>query len=218
MNLPFTLEQFLAVFVAYNSAIWPAQILLNLLAFIAVILCFRKTVPSKLVSGILAFLWLWTGVVYHWMFFPSINPAAIAFGSIFVAQAILLLVFGVFRSPLNFRFNFTWQAYVGLLLILYALIVYPTVGYFIGHVYPASPTFGAPCPTTIFTFGILLWAGNRLKWYQYVLPLVWALIGSSAAFKLGIREDIGLLIAGVLGSVLLASPHRTLCASVRFLQ
>ena len=29
--LPFTREQFLAVFVAYNKAVWPAQVLANLL-------------------------------------------------------------------------------------------------------------------------------------------------------------------------------------------
>jgi hypothetical protein len=209
MNLPFTLDQFLSVFVTYNSAIWPAQIFLNLLAVVAVIFCFRKSVPSRAVAATLSFLWLWTGVMYHWLFFSTINAAALLFGAVFVAQAALFLVYGAIRRSLPFGFDHSWQAYVGAGLVLYGLLVYPIIGYFIGHVYPASPTFGAPCPTTIFTFGIMLWSTRRLKWYLYVLPLLWALIGSSAAFQLGIREDIGLLISGVLGLVLLATKKET---------
>ena len=37
MQLPFTVEQFFGVFRMYNSAVWPAQVLLLLLAALAVI-------------------------------------------------------------------------------------------------------------------------------------------------------------------------------------
>jgi hypothetical protein len=208
MNLPFTFDQFLAVFVAYNSAIWPAQLLLNLAAISAAVLCFRKSVPSRLISSILACLCAWTGIIYHWLFFSAINPAALVFGGIFVAQAVLFLWYGVFKGTLIFHFDNSWHAYIGAGFILYGLIVYPILGGLLGHVYPSSPTFGAPCPTTIFVLGMLLWVSNRLKWYKYLLPLIWALIGSSAAFKLGIREDIGLLIAGVVGAILLLTRRK----------
>jgi len=88
-------------------------------------------------------------------------------------------------------------------LILYGMVLYPVLGYFLGHAYPASPTFGAPCPTTIFTFGLLLWTKGRVKWFLLVLPLIWSLIGFGAAVKLGIREDIGLLVAGLVGTIVL---------------
>ena len=89
-------------------------------------------------------------------------------------------------------------------MLLYGLVIYPVLGYFLGHRYPASPTFGAPCPTTIFTFGLLLWATSRVNWFYYMLPLIWSLIGFTAALNLGVREDIGLLVAGIAGTLLLA--------------
>jgi hypothetical protein len=36
-----------------------------------------------------------------------------------------------------------------------------------------------------------------------VIPFLWSLLGVSASYQLGIREDIGLLAAGVLGVGLL---------------
>jgi hypothetical protein len=80
---------------------------------------------------------------------------------------------------------------------------YPLLGYLQGHIYPAAPTFGLPCPTTIFTFGILLWTDKKLPVITLVIPFLWSLIGFSAAFSLGIREDTGLLIAGLLTTIMI---------------
>jgi hypothetical protein len=204
MKLPFSVEQFLSIFQTYNNAIWPMQILLNLLALIAIVLAFRKTsVSSKIISAILGFLWLWTGVVYHLVYFSSINKAAYIFGALCVAQGLIFFITGVYRSSLSFRFQPNVQGIIGALFILYALIVYPVLGYLLGHVYPASPTFGAPCPTTIFTFGLLLWTDKLFPRYILVIPLLWSIVGFSAALSLTIREDVGLLIAGLLGTLLI---------------
>lgn len=203
MNLPFTLEQFLAVFVSYNTAVWPAQVLLNILALTAVILCFRPAPPSKAIAAILAAFWLWTGIVYHLSFFASVNPAAQIFGVLCVAQALVFLIAGVIRSQLSFRYPSSFHGFVGALMIIYGLLVYPVVGYFIGHVYPASPTFGAPCPTTIFTFGVLLWTDRKVGFGIIVIPFLWSIIGFMAALNFGIWEDTGLLIAGLVATLLL---------------
>jgi hypothetical protein len=208
MQLPFTLEQFLLVFSSYNTAIWPMQIVLDLLGLAAIALCFRTAASSRIVAAILGGLWAWTGIVYHLMFFANVNPAARVFGTLCIVQAIIFLVFGVFKHEIDFRFVRDWRSITGAVFILYAMLIYPIIGYALGHVYPASPTFGAPCPTTIFTFGILLWTVGRLRWYLYILPLVWALIGFTAALKLGIREDIGLLVAGVAGTIILMTKPR----------
>jgi hypothetical protein len=83
------------------------------------------------------------------------------------------------------------------------LLIYPVLGYFLGHVYPHSPTFGLPCPTTIFTFGLLLWADNKVPKYLLVIPLLWSLIGFLAAFQLGVLEDVMLLITGLVATTLI---------------
>jgi hypothetical protein len=69
-----------------------------------------------------------------------------------------------------------------------------------GHTYPTRPTFGLPCPTTIATLGLLLWATPSAPWWIWVIPLTWSLVGTAAALALDIREDFGLALAA--GAVL----------------
>ena len=204
MNLPFTIQQFLQIFKDYNLTVWPMQLVLNLLALVVVFLIFKDNKSSdKAISAILAFFWLWMGIVYHIMFFSSINSAANIFGIFFILQALFFIYFGVIRNKLSFDFKITSFTITGIAFILYALIIYPVLGYYFGHVYPQSPTFGAPCPTTIFTFGILIFAGSKLPKLVFVIPLLWSLLGASAAINLSISEDYGLLIAGIVGSTLI---------------
>ena len=92
---------------------------------------------------------------------------------------------------------------VGLLFIIYALLVYPILGILFGHTYPDNPTFGLPCPTTIFTFGVLLWTIKRVPFYFVIVPFLWSIIGLSAAINLRVYEDFGLIVAGVIGLILL---------------
>ena len=204
MSLPFSTDQFLNVFSLYNNSIWPWQMLLNVLGIAAVLLCFRPHPRSAIIAAILAALWLWTGSVYHLAFFSSINPAAYLFGSLAILQGGVLAYFGVLKHDIAFGFRKDIGGYAGAVFLAYGLVVYPVLGYFLGHVYPSSPTFGAPCPTTIFTFGILLWTTSRVRWYIVLLPLIWTVVGSSAALTLGILEDIGLLVSGIAGTALLA--------------
>ena len=197
MSLPFTIDQFMGVFALYNTSIWPAQVLLNLLAVLAVILCFKPGSPSVLVPSVLGLLWIWTGSVYHLMFFSAINPVARVAGWLFIVQGILFLYTGVVKHDLRFRFTRSYRGIAGAVIILYALVLYPLLGYLFGHTYPSSPTFGAPCPTTIFTFGVLLWSETRPRWFTLVIPVAWAFFGSSAALMFGVVEDAGLFVSAL---------------------
>ncbi len=201
MRVPFTVEQFLEVFRRYNETLWPAQWLLYALGIAAVVLVFRSTpLASRVVSGILATLWLWMGVVYHLTFFRAINPAAMIFGIAFIAEGALFAWLGVGRGRLSFRPRRKLAAAAGGLFVLYALVVYPLLGYALGHRYPAAPTFGLPCPTAIFTFGLLLWADSPVPRSVFLVPVLWGVVGTSAAVQLGMREDFGLLVAAIVGT------------------
>jgi hypothetical protein len=209
MSLPFTVDQFLGVFARYNEAVWPAQVVLVALALVCVGLALRRLPGSdRAIAAILAFLWLWTGAVYHLLYFTTVNTAAYLFGAISIAQAAILVAFGVARPALSFRFRPTPSGLAGIALVVYALVVYPVLGYLLGHVYPHAPTFGLPCPTTIFTFGILLWADRRVPLTVLLLPLLWAGIGSSAAVVLGMTEDFGLAVAGVAAGTMIVVGNR----------
>jgi len=204
MKLPFSTEQFLDVFVQYNTSVWPMQIVLNLLAAVCVVTVIGKVkITGRLITGFLALLWIWTGLAYHLLYFTSINKAAFLFGGLFVIQGLIFLFEGVIRDKVSFSFRFNTYGILGGFFILYALVLYPLLGHLLGHRYPANPTFGLPCPSTIFTFGILLWADVKLSTRLFVMPALWSLIGFGAALTLGIPEDTGLLIAGMLGTVLL---------------
>jgi hypothetical protein len=203
--LPFTIEQFLEIFERYHQAIWPMQIVAYVLGIGVLFFAAKQTrYSAQIISATLACLWIWMGVVYHLMYFSTINRAAIAFGILFIIQGLLWLVFGIVRPRLSFQLDTNPFAMTGLALIAYAMLIYPIIGTLLGHGYPRSPGFGvAPCPTTIFTFGVLLLTNARVPKSVLVIPLVWSLIGFVAAISLGIREDIGLLVAGLLSVGLL---------------
>jgi len=210
MNYPFTTEQFFNVFTNYNQAIWPMQIVAYVLGLLAIVFGIVKIKSShRIVTGILTFFWLWMGLVYHIMFFTTINKAAYIFGGIFIIQAIIFLIFGLIKGKLSFGFNSNIYWIVGTLFILCAMVIYPILGHLQGHGYPNAPMFGiAPCPATIFTFGILLWSDKKVSLSFFIIPLIWSIIGFLAAVSLGVKEDIGLLVAGVVGTVLILIKNR----------
>ncbi len=163
---------------------------------------------DPVISTILALFWLWMGVVYHLIFFTAINPLAYAFGGLFILQGLLLLVSGTFRRKLSFGPTPDVYGWVGGFFILYGLLIYPLLGYFMGHVYPHSPTFGLPCPTTIFTFGLLLWTDKRVPKYLLIIPVIWSFIGFGAALQWNVLEDIMLLITGLAATAMLVYRDR----------
>lgn len=199
--MPFTPEQFFQVFEKYNQTIFPMQIVLILAALAAVMLASKpKALSDEIISVLLAVFWLWTGFVYHLIFFTEINPAAYIFGTVFIVQGFLFLYQGLLKKSLSFRFAPNLYGILGAIFIVYALIIYPVIGYATGRVYPASPTFGAPCPMVIFTFGLLMWTNKKLALYLLIIPTLWAFLGISAASSFGVIEDFGLLIAGTIGT------------------
>jgi hypothetical protein len=72
-----------------------------------------------------------------------------------------------------------------------------------GRTYPASVTFGLPCPLTIFTFGALLLFHGPLPRHLLVIPTAWALIGSTAAIFFGVYEDLALIVSGATALTLI---------------
>lgn len=209
MNLPFSLTDFLNVFKDYNQSVFPLQIVFYLAAFLCVYLLFTgNQITTRIISITLAFLWLWMGIVYHIIFFSGINKAAYIFSGLFILQGIMFAGCGLIRKKLSFEYTKSAANIAGIILIAYALIIYPVLGHNLGHAYPYSPTFGLPCPTTIFTLGILLFANKKMPMHLLIIPLLWSVIGFTAALTLTIYEDTGLLVAGVTALVLLIVNNR----------
>jgi hypothetical protein len=182
MSLPFTTDAFFEVFARYNAATWPVVVALWVVAAGALWAVVREPgeKSSRLASAGLAVLWLWGGLVYHATYFTSINPAAWGFAALFVGESGLLAWYGLRQRRLAFGTATGLARGLGIGLTFYAL-AYPALTVLTGHPYPASPTFGVPCPTGIVTVGLLLTMANRPPIPVMVVPVLWALIGGSAA-------------------------------------
>ena len=199
MNIPFTIEQFLDVFRRYNQAVWPVQGVLVVLAIVAIVAAVSGGPrASRLVSAIVAVLWLWAGAAYHLTFFRDINPMATLFAIAFIAEAVVFVWVGVVRNSLNFDVRSGWSGVVGASIIIYSLVAYPIVGMALGHKLPSAPTFGVPCPTTIFTFGLIVWTTPPRSRAIVIIPALWSVIAFFAAIQLGMWEDLGLTAAALV--------------------
>jgi len=208
MQLPFTVDQFFDVFRAYNTSVWPAQVLLIALAAVAIAAAlFPRRWSGVAISAVLAVLWAWSGLAYHLAFFAAINPAAYVFAAVSLAGAGAFLWHGVVRRRLVFKVVPSTRTTTGGALIVFALVAYPAWSHFAGHPYPTMPTFGLPCPTTIFTVGMLSFLSAPYPRSPLVVPVLWCFVGAQAAVLFGVTQDLMLAVAAVLGIALLVTSN-----------
>ena len=197
MTLPFTRDQFFEVFASYNESLFPFAVALWLASFAALVCLLRGQCRQRFINVLLVTHWLWVAIGYHIAFFSRINPAAWLFGGLFLIQALLFVWYGVIGERLHYSSGRSLRHVFSRGLIAYALI-YPAISWLEGFSFPRMPTFGIPCPTTILTIGLLLAADRPVPRGLTGIPIVWAFIGGSAAFLLGVHADLMLLAAGVI--------------------
>jgi len=201
--ISFSIKEFLLMLESYNLAIWPLQIFAYTLVVLALFFLFRPTYYShKIILAILSLFWLFTGIVFCFLYWGPTHIFGYVFGICCVIQGLMFL-YSIRRSNMKIGPKDTAYTFIGTLFVLYATIGYPIFGYYLGHIYPRFFAIGlVPCPTTIFTFGIFLIINNKVPVKYLVIPLVISLGGILAAYK-GIYEDIGLVIVGILGAILI---------------
>jgi hypothetical protein len=193
MTLPFSEEEFLALFSSFNLSLWPALAVLWLASAIESVRLVRGRSTGREVALLLAVHWAWSGIAYHFLFFRRINPAALTFAAFFVGQSMVLA---------HEAWQGRWSVARGPVLrgwlssgFLVASLLYPLLVLLDGHQFPVAPAFGVPCPTTLFTAGALLGVGGWPR-VVAVVPIGWAVVGGSAAVLLGMSPDLLLFGAG----------------------
>ena len=192
-------EQLLGVFSDYNRMIWPMQIVAYLLGLIGLIFGIRKiNLSNRLIPAILAFFWLWVALAF-WL--PSAQQGfspGYLFAGVFLCQGIFFLSH-LIKPKLWIGFQANFASWMGLIIILYAMLGYPLVGIFIGHAYPRTPPFGlTPCPVVTYTFGMLLLTVRKVPKALLIIPFFYTLSGILWV-SIGILEDIGMVLGGLLG-------------------
>lgn len=202
-SLPFSADQFFGVFAEYNHNLGLVAVALWIVTLVILVAAWRNSRGwSRALTALLAVSWLWNAVAYHALLFTRINPAAWLFAALFAVQAGLFVVAATRRELEYFQAGGV-RGLAGLLLTVYAL-AYPALTIVSGHVYPAVPTFGVPCPTAIMTIGLLITVSGGPPLTLSIVPIVWAFIGGSAAMLLGVVTDYVLLAAGVMLTALVA--------------
>lgn len=206
MKLPFTAVEFFSVFERYNVAIFPLQLVAYAGAAAALVAIARRHRAADAVApAVLAALWTFTGAGYFLSFFRGVSPIAVPAGALFLVQAALFVVAAA-RAQLRFYGQRSWAGWA---LVAYAMVLYPAIGAAMGHGFPRSPTFGVtPCPTTIFTYGVLLIATGPVPAWLLAIPFAWSAVATGAAVSLGVVEDFALPAAAVLSTIALLARSR----------
>jgi len=206
MQLPFTETEFFDVLAAYNTVFWPAALTLWIVSAAAMLRFVRGgDQADRALCALLAAHWAWSAVAYHAAFFTRINPAAWLFAALFLTQAWLFVWLGIVHGRLRFSTGRSARHVLAALLVAYSF-AYPILNLALGLEYPTIPLFAVPCPTTIFTAGLLL-AADRPPWTLLVVPLLWSVIATSATVLFDVRADFMLLPAAVLLVVFTVAEH-----------
>lgn len=102
MQLPFSRREFLEVFGAYNQAVWPIEIAFWVGTVAVLVALHSGRRWDRLLNGILAAQWLWSGLIYQVFFFTRINPAATFFACLVTIQGGLFII-ACYQGRLTYR-------------------------------------------------------------------------------------------------------------------
>lgn len=193
----------------YNEMMWPVQILLTVVAAFLIYRVFARpgARTDTWVKAFLSFAFAWNGVVFFLIFVR--NPISTFTGApLFVVVAILFAV-DIFAQKTRFRLpTGKWKRGLTFFWILLVLI-YPLLGWPLGHIYPQTllPLF--PCPLTVFAIALVAAAAPDVDRKVFGLLLPWALMGLPKCFgALDCYEDCILFASGVYGLVVLIKNWR----------
>ncbi|MCL5952445.1 MAG: DUF6064 family protein [Chloroflexi bacterium] len=200
----FDLEATFRFFTQYNLSVWPMQIVDYVLSVVILFAAVKKVKYSdQIIAAILAFFWIWTAIMF-WPPAGVVLPLVPVLAALAFIQGALFLM-SIWRPIVSYRFGTDSFSLTGLALVAFGLIVYPLIGYSVGHTYPQSLTVGVfPCPTTILTLGLFLCTAGKVPKYLIVIPGFFAImLGLSNLYVIlgpsgGIVEDIGLLLSGLI--------------------
>ena len=194
----YSAEAFLEVLTIYNQTIWPGQLTaLFLSSLLLVLLMFPRTGSDRVISGLLALGWLWTGLIFMQIHLIKINWAAQYFGIVFSIQGLLLIWSGVIKERLRFNRDKSATSWLGVIFVVFALIIYP-LGALLANSFVSVQLAGlAPTPLAILTMGILLLRAENTPIHLLAIPIVWSSADGATAWNLGIWWDLSLPAAGL---------------------
>lgn len=201
-----TAEEWWGILGAYNTAIFPMQIITIIVAAILTYFLFTKpgTKTNSFIKAYLAFTFAWIGIVFYLILGKGLTGNYL-WASLFIIIAILFVV-DISAKRIEFRIPKTeWQKYLTIFLIL-CTFSYPLIGMLLGHYYPKMVILGTfPCPTTAFALALLAAAIPKVDKKVYILLLFWAIPLPMFAQipRFGVYEDSIMLVIGIYSLIML---------------
>ena len=198
--LLFSARTYYRLFELYNADVWPLQIATLAAGLVILFLIVRGTPWSgRVIATIMAALWLIVAWAYMLQRYDPINFAARYYAIGFALQAALLIWTGVIRD----RLRFDSPRWIGISLIIYALVLHPLIAPISGRPWMQAEIFGlAPDPTVIATLGVLI-AATRPNWLLLILPLLWCIISGLTLWTMESPEAPVIATAGLLAIAVL---------------
>jgi hypothetical protein len=202
-------SDFVALFEQCNQAIWPIQLVGQLAMLVAIAMMFTSwRYARSAIFGTLAPFCIFIEIVFQYTYLRPLYQPGKTFAGLWMAEG-MLLAFSASRPPRCFKRSTGWCAALGWLAIGYSLMGYPALGFLLRSSVLRIAWPGAfPCPTALFTLGVLVMEQGPLPKWMLVIPAFWA-IGGLVPFSWGIREDLGLVVFGMLIVVTIVSRDRS---------
>lgn len=203
--IPFTAEVLFSLYGRYNTAWGVIPIAGYALCILALIMALRPfSASGRIISAILAAIWIWIGAVFHFGAMAPLNWGAWIFGAVFILEGVLLAWQGGVRERLDIRLLPGLRGTAGLALLAFAL-AYPALEMGLGYRWPQLQLPGTlPAPTVLATIAFLLMTQSRGAAIGLaIIPLLWALIDGAASAVLGIWQDVAMALATAAAFLLL---------------
>lgn len=202
--IPYSPEVYHSQLGYYYQATSPAHLLAIGIGLLLLVLVARPSARGPLISQlIIASFWIWTGAIFHRVYFAELNWAAEYFGYAFIAQGLLvglhaiLYTDKVYQTPPLARVT-------GCVLVVVAMIFSPTIAAVAEAPIATAHLFGiTPLPLIIATWGVLLVSAARLPLWLLVIPLIWTVWEGLIAHALGLWPDVALAVISGAGGLFL---------------
>lgn len=170
----------------HNQALWPLQVL-TIAAGLALIVMVLS--PShdrnRLSFAICGVVWLWVAWSFFFERYASINWAAAYVAPLAALEGALLLWFGARGGAGGVRPGISWPAWLGVGLLVFAVLGYPLVALVEGRTAQSSEVFGlTPEPTAIATLALLAVTMGRWRLVLMIIPLLWCALAGVTLFAL----------------------------------
>jgi len=196
--LMFSPEVYFRLFVLYNQAVWPVQVVVVVLTGAIVALTRRPSAAAtRTVAGLMAVSWAGIAGFFLLQRYAEINLAAPCFAAGFALQAVLWSGVAVAGRP-RLRWAGDRVGAAGLGLLATAAVALPLLGPLSGREWVGMELFGlAPDPTALGTLGLLLMV-PRSPWWLWPVPAAWCGITGLTYLAMGFHTG---LLTAALGAV-----------------